>query len=324
MSDEENSKQLRIGPSFEKIDEATGEVLKQLAVPFSKGTTSITSDIIGGFFGDSLREWRTRNIINKAEKTAQWAKKKKIPIDRLKNLDRGTAYVLFEGMSLEDDVVISEMYSRLLINAINPESKISIEKSFVETLKNLTSSEIITLDYIVDLRNSIEDYAVKIKDIENVSMFLFSGANKKAPSQKEIDEHKKKHEKRELEIEEFKNSTYRKLVNKYSDSMTEEDIETSLEMLVSKNLISRIESKSEFLHPSNFMKSSYIDQSRFETLDERKVADAIIDIHKRIDEITSYEGILSDESFYSKPVINYKLSKYGERFMLACEKIEFN
>lgn len=105
------------------------------------GTVSIVGNIFGGLIGDRIREWRTRNLINVLAKTAEHLKKQGVPLEKARGLPMGEAYIMFENASTQDDSLISEMWGKLISEAMNPSRSASLDRTITSVLTGFSPSE---------------------------------------------------------------------------------------------------------------------------------------------------------------------------------------
>lgn len=94
------------------------------------GVMSVLGDVFGGLVGDPIHEWRTRNSVRLAEKTANFIVKKTGNLDNLNHLPNGELYSLFEEASKYDEEELQNIWANLLATSLT-------EKEFVGRLRPL-------------------------------------------------------------------------------------------------------------------------------------------------------------------------------------------
>jgi hypothetical protein len=103
---------------------------------------------LGGLLADQVRFYRFKNQIRILLKAQEFLRKagvnpKRVPLKTL-------VPILEEG-SLEEDEFMSVKWASLLATAADPNSKISVQPSFPEVLKELSPKEALILDKIYDM-----------------------------------------------------------------------------------------------------------------------------------------------------------------------------
>lgn len=133
------------GRSLEEISDymspvASG-VIKAAVGGASPGIKESSADIWGALVGDPLKLWRTRRLIDGLEGVALKLKKKGVDLKDAKALPFGDMLILFDGISKEDDETISDMWARLIAEAMIENSKPSISARSVAALLEQISPE---------------------------------------------------------------------------------------------------------------------------------------------------------------------------------------
>jgi len=132
-------------------------LIDQLKLPASVGVSSVAiakflGRISGGafdevrlMFGEKARMWRFKNELMSVSKAIEMTidaglEPKEIPFK--------TLFPLLEGMSFEDDPVLSTKWAALLANASTSLSKGEIHPSFPKMLSQLSSTDVKILDWL--------------------------------------------------------------------------------------------------------------------------------------------------------------------------------
>lgn len=132
----------------EAIDKAAADLINKMAGGAADGLVSTAGDIFGGLFGDRIREWRIRNSIELASRTARLLESKGVSLEKAKVLPMGEIYSIFEGASKVDDPVLQELWANLLAKLMDPEEIIETQSYFISILTNLTAIEAGVLNVI--------------------------------------------------------------------------------------------------------------------------------------------------------------------------------
>lgn len=114
------------------------------------GVGGFLADVFGGLLGDVVKQWRNRNLINSLAKTKEHLDKLGIPVENAKALPMGELYAIFEGMSKQDDPNLSDMWSALLANAMDPTKKIIIDPSLPKILEQMSGVDAVVLKFYSD------------------------------------------------------------------------------------------------------------------------------------------------------------------------------
>jgi hypothetical protein len=97
------------------------------------GTTP--QDVMGLLGGDYLRQLRLRNWHRIGQKTEQELKDRKV--DNPETLEAKHVAPLLEAASGESNETLQDMWARLLANAMDPDCDASLQRVFIDTLKQL-------------------------------------------------------------------------------------------------------------------------------------------------------------------------------------------
>lgn len=142
-------------PKLEGVDRIRRELTKQgikaaaeTAKNFLEKLLGPSIAELGELLADEVKFYRFKNqvrILLKAQESLRKAvvNPKKVPL-------KIVVPILEEG-SLEEDESMSDRWASLLATAANPNSKISVQPSFPELLKELSPKEALILDKIYDL-----------------------------------------------------------------------------------------------------------------------------------------------------------------------------
>lgn len=263
----------------------------------ASGMMDTVSDIFGGFIGDAIREWRTRNLVSRLARTAEMLKAKGVSLDKVKALPMGEAYAMFEEASKQDDPTVAEMWSALLANAMDPASDVKVDPAFVATLRIMGPIEAKVLRLVRDCKNQRNEWVAELHQNG-------SERNMVIGVREEIS-------KRLVALIETMKQTH-------SYGVTERQFEVVLSNLVkdrclcvpapthrSWRLISR--ARSEF--------------GDLEMVDPAKIEDALNDVAWAINEHSGHSdarpSLLRDG--YHPIDLSFDLTDYGARLLAACE-----
>ncbi len=143
----------------EAIDKAAADIINKTVGAASDGTIITMQNVLGGLFGDSIREWRTRKLIDRTSETAAIMKRKGIDLKQVRALPMGEWYALFESASTEESSEVGTLWSALLANALDPSSSVKIDNDLISVLKQLTPIDaniLLFLDYCEKIKNKFK------------------------------------------------------------------------------------------------------------------------------------------------------------------------
>lgn len=148
-----------------EMEAAAARVAERAMNTTVDGVSGVLGDIFGGWFGDGLKQWRTRRLIDTLIKTKDHLEAAGIPIENAKSLPMGELYAIFEGCSKQEDISLTEMWSALLANAMNPTNEKYIDPSFSRILGNLSGLDAAILKYINDFNRKKDALVARRREI---------------------------------------------------------------------------------------------------------------------------------------------------------------
>lgn len=108
------------------------------AQDFLKPITTAPMHELGQLFADQVKIWRFKNQVNNLKKAQKIAKEAKIDIKKINNK------VLFEyldGVALEDDETLQDMWANLFVNYIDCEKNLTLIV-YPQILRQLSTNEV--------------------------------------------------------------------------------------------------------------------------------------------------------------------------------------
>jgi hypothetical protein len=111
------------------------------------GTTP--QDVIGLLGGDYLRQIRLQNLIRISEKTKQELKDRSV--DEPEPLEAKHIVPLLEAASDESNDTLQDMWARLLANSMDPDRDVSLQRVFIDRLKQFEPIDARILSAYVEL-----------------------------------------------------------------------------------------------------------------------------------------------------------------------------
>lgn len=127
---------------------------------------------LGLMFGDGLKIRRTRNMIKNLEKVSALAEKYNI---KLKQINLKALFPYLEGVSLEEDDTLQDMWANLFLNYVDSEIKM-LTTVYPDILKHLSTREAEILKHMyvnggklrVGTRNFVGNFIVEYEDLQNL------------------------------------------------------------------------------------------------------------------------------------------------------------
>lgn len=106
------------------------------------------ADEVGLAWGERTRLWRFKRLNRAMLEVERMARERELHPDAMKELPFGMAVRVIDALSNEEDDTVQDMWARLMANAIDPESGVTIKKVHVDVLKSMSSAEAILLDLL--------------------------------------------------------------------------------------------------------------------------------------------------------------------------------
>ena len=107
---------------------------------------TVPEDVVGFLIGDPLRELRQHTLTGILR--AVFEKLRKRGVETAKPIRPGPGKEAFEAASLETDETLQDMWAELLANAMDPNKDTSLQRVFIETLKQFEPIEALVLQKI--------------------------------------------------------------------------------------------------------------------------------------------------------------------------------
>ncbi|MGD0546975.1 MAG: Abi-alpha family protein [Terracidiphilus sp.] len=136
--------------AFDKL----ADIIHKLAGPMAEE--------LGFMMGDKVRAYRVSNWVNVVRKTEKILAEANLPP---KAVPPRMFIPILEASSIENDETLQDLWAGLLASA--SEEADSLSPSFIETLKQLTPGEAVTLESLYDYSQSIADTAHGMPDLIN-------------------------------------------------------------------------------------------------------------------------------------------------------------
>lgn len=151
------------------IKSSTVEKGLELATDFLKNLVGKPAQEIGELMSDRVKLWRLKNQIRNLERVKQICHKEGIPVQKV-NMKVLVPYL--EGVSLEEDEDLQELWANLLANYIDKEKNL-ITHVYPSILAQLSTQEIKLLEHFVTSFNlpvknkkTHETWKKSVKEIE--------------------------------------------------------------------------------------------------------------------------------------------------------------
>lgn len=284
-----------------EIEKSAARVLEKVVGGAADGLVATSANIFGGLIGDSLREWRTRNLVRHLATTADFLKAKGIPIDKARALPMGELYSMFEEASKQDEPSVSSLWAGLLANAMNPLDDVSIRPAFTDALRSLGAVEAAIMEFIWL-------YSPKESALNQILRpDIFSPPRKHERSSSEL----------LVENADFCDQNYDRLMLKF----TETQIKTGLNHLIRQRCIVIPTHEIDKLQLTDIEFDE--DHNRIEIIDHDRLYRYISDIVQSVNIHSgrSAKGIMLPDivmKYHLYRNLNYELTDFGRQLMEAC------
>lgn len=162
-SDEKRMRPIALNVPGEEIDKAAADVLRSAIGRTADGLVDFSTNIFSGLIGDRVREWRVRNLVSGAKRTADFLREKGIDPSNADALPMGDLYRLFSAVSEEDDPDLQDLWARLIACKMDPSGEDIAARPYADLIKRLTPYDAITLSAIDRFHFLLPHYNAKIK-----------------------------------------------------------------------------------------------------------------------------------------------------------------
>lgn len=163
-----STKSIKVSVFGKETDKVLADALRQLLQKPTDEAGSLIGDWIG-IFGDKIRRKRKLNI-----NLGMGAVRKKLAFGNVDMKDitpprEEELYLLMSGLSLTDDNDIREMWAGLFAKALEPNSDVTVERSFISVLESLSPTDAKIIHFLAYANRELE--AVAKKEKHGISMF---------------------------------------------------------------------------------------------------------------------------------------------------------
>lgn len=98
-------------------------------------------DLFALGFGDYLKQLRFRNLVRLQQNTDRLLRKR--GVEEPEPIAPKLAHKAFEAASMETEETLQKLWSRLMANAMDPNTDISLRPEFIDTLKQLVPLDVL-------------------------------------------------------------------------------------------------------------------------------------------------------------------------------------
>ncbi len=122
--------------AVQEVAKTTGKALdaaQEGGAYLSRMLGTVPEDVVGLLGGDLLRQYRIRNWHRISQKT--FNKLDQRGVEQMEPLNAKVIVPLLEAASNEGDETLQDMWAELLANAMDPDCDVSLQRVFIDTLK---------------------------------------------------------------------------------------------------------------------------------------------------------------------------------------------
>lgn len=130
-----------------EIDRSLGSIIADLLGPSAKEIGSYGGDYFGQF-ADRMRIKRQANLQAALDSTRERLEADGVEMKDITPPEEEEIHLVLEGMSLSSDETVRELWAGFFAKALEPDSGGTIERPFVEVLKNLTVTDAKVIDFL--------------------------------------------------------------------------------------------------------------------------------------------------------------------------------
>ena len=152
----------------EQTLKTTEEVAKtaQALLSFLEDTLgTVPGDLVGVLGGDWLHHYRLRNLNKLSEETRKILEDRGVQPKDYDEVSPRLMRPLLQAASDESDTNLRGLWARLLANAVDPNTGISLRAEFMKTAIKLEPIDVIVVDHISEMRRTQKKDALSKNDL---------------------------------------------------------------------------------------------------------------------------------------------------------------
>ncbi|HHV70498.1 MAG TPA: hypothetical protein GXX48_23155 [Ochrobactrum intermedium] len=297
MSDSTGDKSVRVLEIGKEIDRTIAEVVGELLKPSARELGSLFGDSIG-LLSDRIRVKRQINTERALEVARRQLDEKGVGLDEIAAPPGEDIHLMLNGMSLNDDTQINDLWAGLFAQALDPKSVTTERRAYIRALETFSALDARIVDFIAYFEKQKSMLSQKIrkfnpKDWSNIT-----------PEESNLIENNRIH-----------NDALLSHMAKALQSKAGEFGLLSLPIGWSDNLV-----RQSIIEP-NLQTTSMTSLFRPNVRDIDDLVKTIGKIAQKIDEgdrIRKVEVSPPDSIFFHESALVYKFTKFGTRFANEC------
>lgn len=289
-----------------EIERAAANVIERAGKNIADGATSFGSAVFNGLIGDRVREWRTRNVIRAAAKTAEILKENGVSLEMAKSLPMLEFYSIFEGMSEQDDPDVADLWAGLLASRMSTAEEHAFDRSIPQILASLNGDEARVLKFL-------REYVLLENNLPRVGAPIYLGIP--PGKEKEVEEASAAHER----IVSLRIERITALRDETFGSNKPDNYDAAVETLKNKRLV--YVHRAHTWHQSFTKREYFSDSGSVEILDQRKISDELHRLNRETIGLSN-SGTDSGAKLFSEfqgMSVNYRLTDAGKYLLIRCE-----
>ena len=159
------------------------KVVKHAGQGLLDGVKKSSNDLFYMVLGDQVSEWRTRNILRIAEKTAQRFHERGIDISAAKSLPNSELYAIFDGASRTDEPSLQELWAGLMTTAMDPTTDLSARAALTTALSQMDALDAQLFQAIVEALAALSrfDTQARQRHVEHERLFPITPETRDSP-----------------------------------------------------------------------------------------------------------------------------------------------
>lgn len=163
MSEGNGEKSVRVLEIGKEIDRTIAEVLGELLKPSAKELGSLFGDSIG-LLTDKIRVKRQINVERALEVARRKLDQKGVGLDEIAAPSGEDVHLLLNGMSLNDDAKINDLWAGLFAQALDPNSITTERRAYIKALETFSALDARIVDFIAFFDNQKSALTQKIRN----------------------------------------------------------------------------------------------------------------------------------------------------------------
>lgn len=147
------------------VEKAATELVSKVFDRAGDGVLSVLGDVFGGLVGDPVFEWRNRNRVKLAERTAKYVVRKTGSLENLNHLPKGDLYSIFEEASKYDEDELQSIWAMLLATSLTDSEFVGRLRPLIAIARQLDAFDAQVLKIVFEYERTFEKHNAGLEEI---------------------------------------------------------------------------------------------------------------------------------------------------------------